>query len=215
LDELEELIMIGGWIFGLEGLLMFDLSAVRGGEMALSELADGLGPQQLGDLTNEMIDAILGLIAECRDEDVVFVPYDPEAYDEYAADKADVNLAWTLGHVIVHVTASSEEAAFLAAELARGVPMRIRRSRYEVPWEEVTTIAQCRDRLEESRRMRLASLQMWPDEPHLDNFYIYRRSGEKVRAVNRFLYGLLHEDEHLGQIAEIVRQARAVRDALA
>ena len=70
--------------------------------------------------------------------------------------------------MIVHTTASSEEAAFIAAELARGVEFH-GRSRSEVPWETVTTIEQCRHRLEESRRMRLATLQIWPDEPDLDN----------------------------------------------
>ena len=52
------------------------------------------------------------------------------------------------------------------ADLARGVAFH-GRSRSEVPWETVTTIAQCRARLEESRRMRLASLDMWPDQPYL------------------------------------------------
>jgi hypothetical protein len=32
-----------------------------------------------------------------------------------------------------------------------------------------------------------------------------------VNAIGRFVLGLMHEESHLGQIGEIVRQARAVR----
>ncbi|MEJ2753102.1 MAG: DinB family protein [Candidatus Promineifilaceae bacterium] len=190
---------------------MLDFSPLALRQMSMAELAAGLDQSDLRKLTDEMIDAMQALIEGCEDEDVVFVPHDPHAYDEFALDEGDVDLAWTLGHVIVHATASSEEAAFLAAELARGVSMRVRRSRYEVPWERVTTIAQCRQRLEESRRMRLASLDMWPDEPDLDNFYLHRQSGQKINAPMRFLFGLKHDDSHLEQIAEIVRQAAAAR----
>src|SRR5262249_22367636 len=116
-----------------------------------------------------------------------------------------------LGHLIVHVTASSEEAAAIAAELARGVPHRGGRSRSEVHWTTVTTLAQCRERLEESRRMRLASLEMWPANPHLDNTYIPREVMPPLHAVIRFVNGLSHDDSHLAQISEVVQQARAAR----
>ena len=177
----------------------------------MPEFAGRLDKAQLAALTNEMIDTMLALIAGCTDEDVVFVPVDPDAYDSYAEDESVVNLPWTLGHVIVHVTASSEEAAFLAAELARGIPMRVRRSRYEVPWESVATMEQVRRRLEESRRMRLASLEMWPDEPDLENTYFFRQREMHINAQTRFLFGLRHDDDHLEQIAEIVRQAKEAR----
>ncbi len=62
-------------------------------------------------------------------------------------DAAEVGLAWTLGHVIVHLTASAEEAAFLGAELARGVEPH-GRSRYEVPWRTLVTIEGARARLQ-------------------------------------------------------------------
>lgn len=119
-------------------------------------------------------------------------------------------MPWTLGHVIVHTTASAEESAAIAAELARGVAYHDR-SRHEVPWTEVQTIAGCRQRLEESRRMRLASLRMWPDAAHLENEYQAWANGPTVNAVGRFVLGLMHEESHLEQIAEIVRQARAAR----
>jgi hypothetical protein len=121
-------------------------------------------------------------------------------------------MPWTLGHVIVHVTASAEESAALAAELARGVEYH-GRSRSEVPWRTVTTIEECRARLEESRRMRLASLQMWPDKPHLENTYVTRAGRPPINAVNRFLRGLWHDEAHLGQIERLVRDAREARGA--
>jgi hypothetical protein len=190
---------------------MLDFAPVRDKTITIDQLCAGLTVDGLRRLTGEMVDAMLGLIAGCTDADAVFTPDDPEAEDTYASDPDEVSLAWTLGHVIVHTTASSEEAAFLAAELARGVPYREGRSRHEVPWQSVTTIEQCRHRLEESRRMRLASLDLWPDPPHLDNFFT-TRSGARYNAIVRFVFGLSHDDSHLGQIAEIVRQARGGGD---
>src|SRR5262245_10233411 len=153
---------------------MIDFTPLRSKERTMRDLVTGMGPDDLRRLTNEMIDTQLNLIAECTDADVTFEPSDPGAHDSAAATEAELNLPWTLGHLIVHVTASSEEAAAIAAELARGVPHRGGRSRSEVHWTTVTTLAQCRERLEESRRMRLASLEMWPANPHLDNTYIPR-----------------------------------------
>ncbi len=189
---------------------MLDFTPVRNKSLTIDQLCADLGVDDLRRLTDEMVDTMLELIAGCSDADVVFVPDDPEAEDTYAENPDEVNLAWTLGHVIVHVTASSEESAFLAAELARGVPHREGRSRFEVPWRTVTTIEQCRQRLEQSRRMRLASLDLWPHPPHLDNLFT-TRSGARYNVVVRFVFGLWHDDSHLGQIAEIVRQAKEAR----
>jgi hypothetical protein len=187
---------------------MLDFTPLRDKELTMSQLTADLGADDLRRLTDEMADTVLGLISACVDADVTFVPEDPDAHDPFADDEADVALAWTLGHVIVHITASSEESAALAAELARGVEFH-GRSRYETPWEIVRTIAQCRQRLEESRRLCLASLDMWPDRPHLDN--VYEAFGQEINAVTRFVWGLKHADDHLGQIEEIARQASAAR----
>ncbi|MBP7999159.1 MAG: DinB family protein [Chloroflexi bacterium] len=190
---------------------MLDFTPVRNKQMTLNELSEGLTRNDLRQSTHEMIDKVLDLIEDCLDEDVTFVPYDPEAHDQYAVNTDETTVAWTLGHVIVHVTASSEETAFIAAELARGVPFH-GRSRSELPWETVTTIAQCRQRLEESRRMRLATLELWPDKPYLDNMYQRDESSTKITPVAYFLFGLRHEDGHLAQIEEIVRQAKKARE---
>jgi hypothetical protein len=189
---------------------MLDFNAVREGRSSFDDLVADLTLSDLEILTNEMIDFVLNQISECEDFDVTFEPSDPEAHDPWASTPEEVNIAWTLGHVIVHITASSEESAALSAELARGVENR-GRSRYEVPWQKVKTIAACRHRLEESRCMRLSSLKMWPDEPHLENTYRAWTDGPQVNAIGRFVLGLLHADDHLGQIEEIVRQAKTAR----
>jgi hypothetical protein len=190
---------------------MLNFTPVRNKELKISQLATNLTPADLATLTNEMVEAMLGLIAECTDADVTFVPDDPQANDTFAINPDEVNLSWTLGHVVVHITASAEESAFLAAELARGVPFH-GRSRSEVAWETITTVAQCRQRLEESRRMRLSSLNLWPNPPDLDNSYIPREGADPINPLTRFVMGLSHDDSHLGQIAEIVRQAKAARE---
>lgn len=189
---------------------MIDFTPVNEHKLKLQALAQGFSVADLRGETNEMIDTMLALIDDCVDEDVTFVPADPEAYDRFTTLEAEVEMPWTLGHVIVHTTASAEESAALAAELARGVAFH-GRSRYEVPWRTMRTVAQCRERLEESRRMRLASLELWPDPPHLDNVYTPYKAAGRVGPKERFLLGLLHDSNHLGQIEEIVRQAKAAR----
>jgi len=189
---------------------MLNFQAFHDKQITYAELVAGLRKDDLVTLTDEMIHTTLALIAGCTDANVTFVPVDPRADDPYAATPEEVHMAWTLGHVIVHNTASSEESAAVAAELARGVTYH-GRSRYETPWMQMRTIAGCRQRLEESRRMRLASLGMWPDATHLDNAYQGWTDGPTVNAIGRFVLGLMHEESHLAQIREIVRQAQAAR----
>jgi hypothetical protein len=191
---------------------MIDFSKVQSGEQSFADVAAPLSKEDLYTLTDEMIDLMRSYIADAVDADVTFQPIDPEANDTYATDPNAVNDAWTLGHVIVHATASSEESAALALVLARGIPVE-GRSRYETPWETVTTVDQLVQRLEESRRMRKAMLDAWPDEPHLDVTYAPWPSAGELNAVARFILGLAHDTSHLGQIQEIMRQARAARGA--
>ncbi|MGB3701095.1 MAG: DinB family protein [Anaerolineales bacterium] len=190
---------------------MLNFTPVREKRITLIDLAADLTKQDLLDLTISMVVTQQELIANCSDADVVFVPEDPSADDPFAERLEDVSLAWTLGHVIVHVTASSEEAAAIAAELARGVSYH-GRSRYETDWQSVTTIKQCQDRLAESQEIRLASLEMWPDPPHLDNQYKSRPGAPAMNATSRFIYGLMHDDDHLEQISKIIQQAQQVRN---
>ncbi len=185
---------------------MLDFKSVREKKLTLAQLAEGLTKDDLRQLTYEIVDTTHNLIRNCVDADVTFPAIDPNANDTFAEKDEDKNLSWTLGHVIVHMTASSEESAFLAAEMARGV-LNHGRSRWEVAWETVTTLQQCRDRLEESRRMRLAMLEVWPDAPNLEITYTPYPGASEMNAITRFISGLSHEESHLAQVADIVRQA--------
>lgn len=189
---------------------MLNYQALREKTATVQELTAGWGKADLQHELNEMYDLIEGLIADAGDEEVLFQPVDPLAHDSYAANPEDADLAWTLGHIIVHLTASAEESAALSAELARGVEFH-GRSRAEVPWQAVTGIAFCRARMAESRRMCLAALEMWPDQPHLDNVYYPREGVPGVNAIARFVSGLRHAADHLEQIKDVLRQARQAR----
>jgi len=191
---------------------MLDFAALRGKKISFKDLCAGLTVDDLKRLTDEMVDTMLTLITNAQDADVAFQPIDPLAHDEYAATTEEFTLPWTLGHVIVHTTASAEEAAARASSLARGVEIK-ERSRFEVPWQMVITLDQVRHRLEESRRMRQAFLQTWPDPPNLKVTFTADHPNAKPRnAVEMFVAGLAHDDAHLGQISEILRQAAAARE---
>jgi hypothetical protein len=189
---------------------VIDFEPLRRREASLQDLAQDLSPADLATLTEEMCGMQLASIEDAVDEDVVLVPDDPEANDTFAARPEDVGLSWTLGHVVVHTTASSEESAALALVLARGLPVE-GRSRYEVPWEQATTVEFIRHRIKESQRMRLSMLEAWPDQPHLDNFYTPYAGRPPMNALGRFLGGLSHDDSHLEQMRKIMAQARLLR----
>ncbi|MBI9042864.1 MAG: DinB family protein [Anaerolineaceae bacterium] len=184
---------------------MIDFSPLQKKEISFPRFSKQYTKEDLADATCEMMNYLLSRIKDLHDQAVTFQPLDPKADDPFAASQDDVGIAWTLAHVIVHITASMEESAALAAELARGVEVQ-GRSRYETPWESVTTLVQCQQRLLESQRMCLASLDMWPDEPHLDNEYSPWKGMGKIDARGRYILGLQHSDDHFGQISDILDQ---------
>lgn len=186
---------------------MLNFQAVREKRTSIQDLAKGLSRDDLRGNLIEIYDTIENMIANCTDLDVVFEPIDPIAKDPNAV-QGEESLAWTLGHVIVHLTASMEEAASIAEELARGVEYH-GRSRWEVPFRQATTMDFCRRRLAESRRICLASLEMWPDPPHLDNTYVPIQGALPHTPISRFASGLKHASDHLQQIAEVLQQSRA------
>jgi hypothetical protein len=190
---------------------LLDFTPVKNKTVTFSDLVRDLTVTDLRNLTNEMIDTMLSIVADATDKDVVFVPQDLEANDPFGIPE-EKNLVWTLGHVAVHTTASSEESAALALTLARGLTPD-GRSRYEVPWRSVHNIDQVRHRFEESRRMRLAMLEAWPDEPHLEVTYTSSPRFGPYNAISRFIMGLYHDDDHLGQLREIMRQVREARSS--
>jgi len=195
--------------------MTFDFTALLNREQKPIEAAEGLTRDDLRELTNDSIDTLLEMIADLDDVDITFDPIDPDANDPYAAE-GEENIGWSVAHLIVHVTASSEEGAAFSSLLARGIPAK-ERPRYETPWRDITTKAQCVQRLEESRRMRLAYLDTWPDEPHLD---VYREVSERftevfgnMNAPAAFIFGLAHEHGHYEQIRDVKQQALAAKSA--
>jgi len=194
---------------------MIDFTPMRNREIKYIDYAteNNITQDDLKQYSDESIDFLLGLLDGMTDEDVVFEPHDPEADDPYAVE-GEEEIGWTFGHLIAHVTASSEEGAALSSLLARGIPAS-ERPRYETPWKEMDSVDKCRQRLEESRRIRNAYLETWPDEPLLD---VYRdvspRFTEKLGYMNApaaFLFGLSHEVGHYDQIKATREQALQAR----
>lgn len=194
---------------------MIDFAPMQNGDISYMDYAGrhAIGAAALREISDKSINYLLSLLDGLTDADIVFMPEDPEAEDPFAV-AGEEEIGWTFGHLIAHVTASSEEAAAFSSMLARGVPAS-ERPRYETPWRDIETVAQVRQRLEESRRMRNAYLQTWPDSPLLD---VLRQVSERftarfggMNAPAAFLFGLSHEVGHYDQIAEVKRQALAAR----
>lgn len=190
---------------------MIDFSPIDNGQKWL-DFAAPYSVDDLRDATNASIDLILDMIKDLNDAQVTFDPVDPDADDPHAI-AGEEHIGWSVAHVIVHATASSEEGAAYSSWLARGIaPAREPRPRYETNWHTVSTKAECVQRLEESRRIRLAYLDTWPDRPLLD---VHREVSERflekygpMNATASFLSGLKHEHGHHEQIREAARQAR-------
>ena len=196
---------------------MIDFAPMRDGDVTYLEYAaqENISADDLRRLSDESVDFLLGLLDGLADADIVFDPEDPNADDPFAVE-GEEEIGWNFGHLIAHVTASSEEGAALSSLLARGVPAS-ERPRYETPWRDIKTVAQVRQRLDESRRMRNAYLETWPDAPLLDVCRVVSerftaRFGE-MNAPAAFLFGLSHEVGHYEQIEEVKRQALAARAA--
>lgn len=173
----------------------------------LHDFAQTVSKEQLYTTVNAWTDETLALLDDARDAHMTFVPDDPNANDTAAASNDDTNLAWTFAHVVCHVTASNEESALTGLALASGaVPEN--RLRYEVDWQTITTVEQVRQRLEESRRMCVAMLDAWRDQPLLETSMIVFKSQPPMNPIARYLLGLVHANDHRAQLREIMRQAK-------
>ena len=189
--------------------MKFDLDIIADRNQRPIDIAEKLTLNDLRQATNQSIDNILALIADLDDSDVTYNPADPQAHDPYAVPGEEY-IGWSIAHLIAHVTASSEEGAAFSSLLARGIPAK-ERPRYETPWREIATMTQCIQRLQESRRIRLAYLDTWPDMPHLN---VYREVSERfvekfgqLNAPAAFIFGLRHELGHMDQIRAVKQQA--------
>lgn len=192
--------------------MRIDFSPVRSHDISLYAFSRQISLDDLRQGTNALFDIILDILRQATDEQVVFIPHDPDAYDPYAVP-GEEHIGWSLAHLVAHTTASLEEGAAHSSILARGIPYpREPRLRNETPWRDIRTQAQAIERLEESRRMCLAFLQTWPNRPHLD---VYRDVSERFmekygpqNATAAYLAGLMHMDGHLDQFHEVWRQAQ-------
>ncbi len=178
----------------------WDIRAAFSGQRTFGDVFAGVEKRDLVALAEELYAQLQAMVAGVPDAGVTFVPQDPALADPSEA-------GWTLGHVVVHATATTEESAARAAMLARGVPTDVR-LRYEVPWETVQTLAQVTARIEESLRMCRGFLQAWSDAPHLDVEITPFPHGGPLNAIALQGIGLVHLQAHLGQLREIVRQAQ-------
>ena len=85
-----------------------EFGPVRAGELELIDLGRGLTAADLVAEARALLAQVRALLADAVDQDVTFVPDDPQAVDAFATDPAEEHLAWTAGHVLVHMTASAE-----------------------------------------------------------------------------------------------------------
>ena len=190
-----------------------DFSPITNHTIKLADLAQQVSKADLKIASDESIDRMVTLLSGLDDAAIVFDPVDDGADDPYAAE-GEKEIGWSIAHLVAHVTASSEEGAAFSSLLARGVTAVEARPRYETAWRDITTKAQCIQRLEESRRIRNAYLDTWPDQPHLDVFRQgmserFEAYTGKLNATGNFLLGLWHETGHFEQFAAVVKQATA------
>ena len=197
--------------------MIIDFSSVSNKDVKLINFAKGFTVAEMRTAANESVDYLLDLIKDLDDADVTFDPEDPEAHDPHAVE-GEENIGWNIAHLIAHVTASTEEWAAYSSILARGIAYPAEpRLRYETPWKDITTKAQCVQRLEESRRIRNGYLDTWPDEPNLD---VLRDLSPRFiehfgnfNAPAAFLFGLMHELGHYAQIEDAKTQALAAKES--
>jgi uncharacterized damage-inducible protein DinB len=192
--------------------MLIDFTPVDNNEMKILEFSRRFTAAELKAGTHASLDHILALIGDADDAQIAFEPHDPNANDPHAVAGEEA-IGWTVGHLVAHVTASSEEWASYGSILARGIVYPAEpRLRYETPWREMNTRAKVLQRIEESRRIRTGYLDAMPDEPRLDVFReLSERFVERVGEMNAFacvLFGMRHEWGHYAQIAEALRQAR-------
>lgn len=167
----------------------------------------------LGDLRAGIcsyIDCTLQIIGSVPDALLFQIPDDPEADDPHASE-IERHQGWSLAHQVLHVTASFEEGAAFSSILARGVVIG-GRLRYEQDWHLVNTRLEIIARLEECRRIGLAYLDTWPNQPHLETLRIMpeKLNWMKVNAPTTFLHGLMHWHKHLEQFQKVADQMKNV-----
>jgi hypothetical protein len=169
--------------------MVLNTEALRSGKASYADLVRDINHSDLYKFTDKYFDTIQSIIVDVKDKCVTFVPRD-------AALKDAGEQAFTLGHVLTHLTASLEETASIGAVLARGIAFE-GRLRYEV-----------HARLKESQRICHASLDAWPDAPHLDLTVTRIPSFGPMNAIGIHMLGIVHGESHFEQLREIMRQSK-------
>jgi len=193
------------------------------GKTSYADVVRNVRPADLRVKTEQFFDAVQSFLASATDAAVLLVPSDPDvsvepetAMEILAAKEGKWNpetaseegkLGWTISRVVAHVTAILEDGMACAAMLARGVRLE-QRLMYEVPSESMITAEQVRARVRESRRICLALLDAWPDQPHLETTVVRIPEIGPLNAIGIAMSGLFHGPMHLDQLREILRQAK-------
>jgi hypothetical protein len=189
---------------------VLDYTPIFDGSMKYTAFAGDITPDELRAEIHVLYDAVRDVLSRCTDEQVRYIPYDADAYDQYA-EPGHEHDGWSIGHLVAHITATQEEAAGISSILARGIEVG-GRQRYEVAWEELDTVEKALARLEESRRIVLAYLDAWPDTPDYNTLRQF--NSEKARAYfgdlnarGNLIMGMAHHAEHLPQFKKVLAQA--------
>ncbi len=180
--------------------MVLNFEAFRAGKASYADTVRDVTHKDLYNAIDDLFDTIESIIPGLTDMGATFAPHDPDLKD--ASEEA-----YTLGHVIVHLTATLEEASSVGSVLARGIAFE-GRLRNEVPWQMVRTAQQVHARLRESRRMCRAYLDAWPDAPHLDVTIVRIPTFGPMNAVGMHGLGILHGQSHVEQLREIMRQSK-------
>jgi len=175
-----------------------DLGAVRAGQASFADITRDIQHADLYEMTDELFEELESILAKATDAALLFVPHDAAASDQSEQ-------GWTISHVVAHLTATLEEAAAIAAMLARGVQGE-ERLRYETPWQDLSTLQSVLARLHESHRINRAFLDAWPDEPHLDLTRTLIPRFGPMNAIGLYTFGIAHAQVHLEQLRETIRQ---------
>ncbi|GAC1391412.1 MAG: DinB family protein [Ktedonobacteraceae bacterium] len=181
--------------------MVLNFEALRSGNASYADIVGNITHADLYKLTDEFFATIESIIASVTDTDTTFVPHDLNLKDSNEQ-------AYTLGHVIVHLTAACEEASSSGSALARGIAFE-GRLRYEVAWETIHTAQQVYDRLKESHRMCRAFLDTWPDAPRLAITIVRVPRFGPMNAIGLHMLGIFHGESHVEQLHEILWQAKA------
>ncbi len=165
-----------------------DFNPLNTYQTAMFDFGQSYSLDDLRAMTQEFVEYLLRLLSEATEEIICFVPDDPDA-EQFSLP---LILPTFGGRGTSPITSFTPPHPLMSMQPSR---------------QRVTTIEQCRQRLRESLRLRLASLEMWLDTPNLKVGYTPWRELGWVNAKGIFLWGLAHDELHIKQTAKILKQA--------